>query len=159
MSQFKNANAFILYPSLVSWIVGYFLNRSTEKRTEIPRKNLLYCALLITCSTFAFTQAIYYTSFPIVMMVKSCNVLSVLMVGIFCSRVKDKNQKLGPKKIISGLIITVGILSFNLAGDHEQTEKATNIYGVGLLLLSLLCDGFLPDFQAEIKVNYKPSAM
>ena len=28
-----------------------------------------------------------------------------------------------------------------------------------LLIVSLLADGFLPDFQAEIKVNHKPLPM
>ena len=83
-----------------------------------------------------------------VMMVKSCNILSVLFVAIFCSRVRDKTQKIGKKKLITGLIITVGILLYNFAGNKEQTEKASNPLGIILLLVSLVCDGFLPDFQA-----------
>ena len=110
----------MLIPSLVSWIYGYFLNYNNPQKTEIPTKNLFYCGLLIMGSTITFTAAIYITSFPIVMMVKSCNVLSVLMVGIFCSRVKDKKQKLGPKKLISGFTITIGILLYNFAGDQQQ---------------------------------------
>ena len=56
-----------------------------------------------------------------VMMIKSCNILSVLLVGIFCSRVKDKAQKIGAKKLITGVFITIGILLYNFAGDKEQT--------------------------------------
>ncbi len=93
------------------------------------------------------------------MMIKSCNVLSVLLVGIFCSRVKDKTQKLGAKKLITGVFITMGILLYNFTGNKEQTEKASQPLGIVLLLLSLLCDGFLPDFQAEVKVNFKPTPM
>jgi hypothetical protein len=52
------------------------------------------------------------TSFPIVMMVKSCNILSVVLVGILCSRVTDKKLKLGPKKLVVGLIVTAGIIIF-----------------------------------------------
>jgi len=63
-------------------------------------------------STLTYTYAIYMTSFPIVMMVKSCNILSVVLVGILCSRVKDKKLKLGPKKLIVGLIVTAGIIIF-----------------------------------------------
>ena len=82
------------------------------------------------------------------MMFKSCNVLSVIFVGIFCSRVKDKKQKLGSKKLISGFIIASGIIIFNLCGTTEHKEQATQPWGVFLLMVSLACDGFLPDFQA-----------
>lgn len=34
-----------------------------------------------------------------------------------------------------------------------------NLLGLLLLILSLICDGFLPDFQAEIKANYNPTAI
>jgi hypothetical protein len=30
------------------------------------------------------------------------------------------------------------------------------LFGLALLLASLLADGFLPDFQAEIKEKFKP---
>lgn len=48
---------------------------------------------------------------------------------------------------------------YDFGGDKQQTEKATNPWGVVLLLISLLCDGFIPDFQAEVKVKYKPTPM
>ena len=100
---------------------GYFLNRNIPNRTVIPTKNLFYCSSLIIVSGLSFTAAIYVTSFPIVMMIKSCNVLSVLMVGIFCTRVSDQSQKLSAKKLISGAIITVGILMYDFGGDKKQT--------------------------------------
>lgn len=82
------------------------------------------------------------------MMFKSCNVLSVIFVGIFCSRVRDKKQKLGSKKIISGLLISLGIVLFNFFGTENHKQQATHPWGVFLLMASLICDGFLPDFQA-----------
>ena len=46
-------------------------------------------------------------------MVKSCSLLSVIMVGVFCSRVKDKKLKLGKNKVLIGLCACFGILVFN----------------------------------------------
>lgn len=135
------------------------MNRNNHERTVIPKQNLFFSAALVLGSGVSLTAAIYITDYPMVMMVKSCNILSVLLVGIFCSRVKDKNQKLGKKKLITGVFITVGILLYNFMGNKKQTEKATQPLGIFLLLVSLLCDGFLPDFQAEIKVNFKPSPL
>ena len=101
------------------------------------------------------------TNFPVVMMFKSCNILSVILVGVLCSRVADKKLKLGGKKIVVGVVVTIGIVIFKLwdPASSNKEEKKTEIAGIVLLIVSLLADGFLPDFQAEIKVNYKPLPM
>ena len=114
---FQNTNTFTLIPSLICWLTGNLLNRNNTSRTVIPNKNLFLSALVSQGSALSFTAAIYITSFPIVMMIKSCNILSVLIVGVFCSRVKDSNQKIGAKKLITGVIITIGILLYNFAGS------------------------------------------
>lgn len=51
-------------------------------------------------------------SFPLTIMVKSCNIMSVILVGVLCSRVRDKKLKLGPKKILVAIVVTVGIVMF-----------------------------------------------
>jgi solute carrier family 35 (UDP-galactose transporter), member B1 len=56
------------------------------------------------------------------MMFKSCNILSVILVGVLCSRVKDKKLKLGMKKIIVGIIVTAGIIVFKVF-DPESAHK------------------------------------
>ena len=122
----------------------------------MPIANIIACAVVVIISTHTYILAIYITSFPIVMMVKSCNIISVVFVGIFCSRVRDKGLQLGVNKIIVAVFITVGILMYNFGGDVKHQEKATDVLGVILLVISLVADGFLPDFQAVIKSEYKP---
>jgi hypothetical protein len=62
---------------------------------------------------YTYNQAVVYASFPAVVMVKSCSLLSVILVGVFCSRVKDKNLKLKRNKLLIGLFACVGIFTFN----------------------------------------------
>lgn len=97
------------------------------------------------------------TSFPVVMAFKSCNIISILIVAILCTRVRDKKLTLGPKKIIIGIVITIGVFLFSYF-DPEQKKRTqeSQILGIVLLFVSLIADGFLPDFQAEIKSEYKP---
>jgi hypothetical protein len=64
------------------------------------------------------TEAIYETNFPLVTLFKSCNLLSVLVVGVFFSRVNDKLQKLGKQKIIIGIIVTFGVLIYHF-GNYK----------------------------------------
>lgn len=122
----------------------------------MPSSNLIACSTVVCISTHTYALAIYITNFPIVMMVKSCNIVSVVLVGVFCSRVRDKNLQLGPKKIIVAALISVGILLFNFGGNQSHQQKATDPLGIILLIISLVADGFLPDFQAVIKSEYSP---
>ncbi len=123
----------------------------------IPDRNSSKCGAAVVFNTISYSYAILITNFPVVMMVRSCNLLSVALVGVLFTGVKDTNLKLGNRKIVVAIIITIGIIIFkvfdpNQAGD----EHATQMLGVALMLISLVAEGFLPDFQAVIKEKYKP---
>ena len=79
------------------------------------------------------------------------------MIAIFCSRVKEKSLNLGPKKMIIGLIITIGVLLFSFFDPEKKNRSGESQFiGIALMVVSLVADGFLPDFQAVIKSEYKP---
>lgn len=85
-------------------------------------------------------------------MIRSCNILSVALVGVLFTGVKDTALKLGNNRIVVALLVTAGMIIFkaydpNQSGEEHQTE----VLGIVLMLVSLLADGFLPDFQAVIK--------
>lgn len=122
----------------------------------MPYPNLIACAVMVCISTHTYMLAIYLTNFPIVMLVKSCNIVSVVVVGVFCSRVRDKSLALGPKKIFVAAMVSIGIILYNFGGDQKHKEKATDPLGLVLLFISLVADGFLPDYQAVIKSEYNP---
>lgn len=122
----------------------------------MPVSTLVACSTIVCISTHTYSLAIYITNFPIVMMVKSCNIVTVVLVGVFCSGVRDKTLKLGTKKIVIAIIISIGILMFNFGGSAAHKEKATDLLGVALLLISMVADGFLPDYQAILKSEFNP---
>lgn len=68
-------------------------------------------AAVVVASTFSML-AMKKTSFPFVIMFKSCSIVPVVLIGMFCSRVQDSSPKLDPKKMIVTAIIVVGILLF-----------------------------------------------
>ncbi len=92
----------------------------------------------------------YLVSYPLIIMAKSCSLLNVILVGIFCSRVRNQELKLGPKKMIVALAVTIGIIMFRLFDPKSNLDdnKTTELLGLFLLLISLFADGFIPDFQA-----------
>lgn len=100
------------------------------------------------------------SSFTAAIMAKSCSLLSVIIVAVFCSRVKEKSLKLEMNKIWIGAIACAGLYCFNyFKNNKESDDKPLTILGIIFLVASLIGDGFLPDLQAEIKSLYKPSAM
>ena len=58
--------------------------------------------------------AMILVSYPIVIMFKSCNILSVILVGVLCSRVTDSKLKLGSKKLIVAILVSIGIILFKV---------------------------------------------
>lgn len=112
---------------------------------------------------FTYNQAVVSASFPAVLMAKSCSLLSVIIVGVFFSRVKDSKLKLTHKKLLIGLIATGGIILFNFFKSQETdvVDKPLVLFSIGnlYLFISLVGDGFLPDFQAALKAEYKPSTI
>ncbi len=125
----------------------------------IPYKNSAIVGFLIWMSSINQTESIYLVSYPLIMMAKSCGLISVILVGVLCSRVRNKSLKLGPKKIIAAIAVSGGIVAFRVfdPAANLESEQAIELIGFLLLLLSLLADGFVPDFQAEIKEKYKPT--
>lgn len=124
----------------------------------IPAKNSILCAFFVLLGATTFNYAILWTSYPIVITAKSCNLLSVILVGTLCSRVKDKKLQLSKQKILIGIVVSLGILLFKFFDPEAKSgdDKKFEFIGLFVLLLSLLADGFLPDFQAEIKSKFNP---
>jgi hypothetical protein len=76
----------------------------------------------------------------------------VALVGVLFTGVKDTALKLGNNRIVVALLVTGGMIIFK-AHDPNQSEEEnkTEALGIVLMLISLLSDGFLPDFQAVVK--------
>ena len=101
---------------------------------------------------WTYNKAIQAASFPAVVMVKSCSMLSVILVALFCSRVQGNSLRLPMNKLWIGVLVSLGIFLFNyFKGDDGGNNKAISYLSSLLLMISLIGDGLLPDFQAEIK--------
>lgn len=160
MESFDYPEAQVLIGGTVTFLIGSLynlLNYSKEERNCVPMLHGLKCGAAVTSSTIAYSYAIYLTNFPVVMMIRSCSILSVVLVGVLFTGVEDLQLKLGRRKIFIAAIATIGIIVFKMFDENDQKrEKQTAILGIILMVVSLLADGFLPDFQAVIKSKYKP---
>ena len=86
------------------------------------------------------------------MMIRSCGILSVVLVGVLFTGVKDITLKLGKKKILVAVIATFGMAIFRVFDPNALSiTNNSELFGLSLMIFSLIADGFLPDFQAVIK--------
>ena len=103
----------LLPPALFSWLIAEFYNLKFKKRVAIPLKNSLFCGGIVFTSAYTLTIAAAITSFPLVMAFKSSNIIAILLVAVFCTRVRDKSLNLPRKKIFIGVIISFGVMVFS----------------------------------------------
>jgi len=110
---------------LFSSIFGTLLNLFNYPREEcfvIPWKHGIKCGSAVVISTIAYSYAIYYTNFPVVMMIRSCNILSVALVGVLFTGVKDTALKLGKNRIFVALVVTSGMLIFKTFDPNHSAK-------------------------------------
>lgn len=157
---------FTFFPQLVATLISFlvlqyqkYMHNSYE--VVIPWRQASSCSFCSIFSMYTYNLAIKEASFPAIIMIKSCAVLSVIIVALFCSRVKEQKLKLGQNKLFIGVIVTIGIFLFNYYRVTEENinDKPLTWLSLALITLSLIGDGFLPDFQASIKAELKPSSI
>jgi UDP-galactose transporter B1 len=141
---------------VVAFIVN-FITYSSEVRNHGQWTLNMKSGAMVAISNIAYSYAIKFTNFPVVMMVRSCNILSVVLVGVLFTGVKDATLKIGKRKIIIAAIASAGMIIFKVFDPNSANNTYTaETLGVILIIVSLIADGFLPDYQAMIKSIYKP---
>ena len=80
--------------------------------------------LLYTFNILTANYALLYISFLNQTIGRNCRYLMVVLVGAFFSRVKKGSAlKLEPKKVITALVITVGVLLFTILKVHLSIDR------------------------------------
>lgn len=141
--------------SLLCTIIGFTYNRlfPPAVRVNIPPRVMIKQSALMCTSSYLVNSALSYVSFVLLSMVKSCSLLSVVIVGVFFTSVKSKQNQMHYTKIIVASLIVTGTLIFQIAGNKtiEESSPINQLIGFGMLFVSLICDGVLPDLQSRMK--------
>lgn len=108
-------------PPLVGCLIGKSILLYEGSTKKLPWRDCGMCGLITNVTNNTYNIAIIESSFPAVVMVKSCSLLSVILVAVFCSKVKEKTLKLGPEKIVIGGAACLGIILFNFFKKVEDS--------------------------------------
>ena len=113
--------------------------------------NIIVAAFAFSAAMSSSNESLGHVSYPTAVLAKSSKLIPTMLVGYFYER-KSFTQE----EWYSASLITGGIISFNLSRMSSNEKKGSDsIYGLFLLFLSLVMDGFLASFQGMLKNNDK----
>ena len=73
------------------------------------------------------------------MMIRSCSLLSVVIVGVLFTGVHDTKLKLGHRKMVVALLATFGMIIFKVFDPNQaKDEHQTRLLGIGLMIISMM---------------------
>ncbi len=100
-------------------------------------------------------SALLFINYPSQVIVKSCKMIPVMAVSVL---VRGKTYPLAAYVRVA--MVTFGIICFTFfkkAGKAVKGGRKNSIFGLGLALASLFCDGFVGPTQEAIFSQYKSS--
>jgi UDP-galactose transporter B1 len=147
----------LLFQNLLSFVLAhlvnvYYYNLDKSKmdwKTELTIGGCNFGTMI--CANTALS----FVSYPVQALMKSSKIVSILMVSLCFAT----GKKYGRMQYLSGFIITLGIIVFNVFAGKDKGDKETSIVGLLLLVISLFCDGMIGVKQTEAKEKFKPSPL
>jgi len=131
--------------------------------TSLNYRLFAITSFLSMAAMFASNDALRFLSYPIQSLGKSCKIIPIMLMGVLVERRTFTKQQ-----YVGALLITVGVVYINLSEINgksgSQEERSGTIYGICLLVLSLVCDGLVGACQGIINASdpnkyMKPDAL
>eukprot|EP00904_Undaria_pinnatifida_P003278 jgi/Undpi1/12951/HiC_scaffold_7.g02617.m1 len=147
------ATLFLLWVQCVvnvvfAYLAMLFYGRSGEK---LPNRLFATAGFAYIGAMVCSIEALKYVNFPTKELGKSCKMIPVMLFGVLFAKKHYTIQE-----YLCVALITLGIVLFNLSGEHKQ-DKENSTYGLCLLTLSLVLDGVTGSAQERLKAACKPT--
>jgi len=143
--------------SLVSalWALAYvtFTGQGLGRRTPKILKTSAAVALSASVASPFGYESLAHINYPTHMLAKSCKLVSVMLVGVLLHR-----RAYSPRKYVSVALVTSGVSAFMLLLPHKGEEVANSLYGLILVLINMLLDGYTGSTQDELLTSKQVSA-
>lgn len=170
--------------TIIGCLLGYLLVKDEDLVFNIPVTKLLKISACDVLIHIALVAALLRTDYTTMIVANSTSLLSVVLVGAFCSGVKDslpnserddvalngtttapqtRSDRIGKEKVWICLIVVIGVLTFSLGQPAKAgTEKIAQggvLITFLLFTVAILLQGFRPDFAAQVKQEYEPDPL
>ena len=163
---------YVLIAGLITFFCYVFVP-DDQIDTSIPLKCFAKIAVCDLIVHVCLITAMLRTNYTTMIVVNTTSLLSVVVVGAFCSGVNHqsnpdapsrRSNKVGPEKIWICAIICVGVAIFALSAppkegaalESEAAEIGGTLLTALLFVVAIVLQGFRPDFAAQLKQEHDP---
>jgi len=140
-----------------------FMVGGSRSKQKIPLFNFGLTGTSYILAMLFSNEALKYVSYPTQALGKSCKMVPVMLFGVLI-----RGKKYRPVEYFCVFLVTLGITMFQMYGGKKKAAPAVgghggkeeggdSIYGVLLLLLSLVMDGVTGAVQDKLKTLCKPT--
>lgn len=136
----------VFNPEYGSVVVDGVSTRKSELTVHLAtRPGFTACAIAYLAAMFFSNEALKYVSYPFQSLAKSCKMIPVLISRVLVLRVRYPTSK-----YVVVLVMTLGISLFQGSKMLSSSGPSTEMYGVLLLLASLVLDGVCGPTQERV---------
>ncbi len=124
--------------------------------TTHSQARFAWIAVAQSVASASALAALDYVDFPTQTLGKCAKPISILATGLFFFHGKGSNYSL--RKAATAILVCVGIAVFFLGKPGAANGASISPIGVGLILVSLICDGLVGGLQASLKSHGKAAS-
>lgn len=133
--------------ALVAFVILYGFGQNSRQPWMPYLKSQGIVAAAQCGAKFASNEALKSVSYPIQALAKSSKTLPAMLGCLWSGKAISRLQW------FCAFGITLGTAFFSLAGKRRGGEAEASAFGIGLLVLSLLCDGTVSAAQEGLRNN------
>ena len=143
--------ALILSLGVVSWRHGLAGSMFRKTPSHPPLVSFSPCALGNTLSSYCQYAALRYVSFPVLAIVKSGKVVTVMIMGKLLH-----GRRYAWGEYVEAVLIATGVAIFSCSQQtyYNDGYNAFPLLGYPLMLVFLVCDSFTVQWQEKIYQTY-----
>eukprot|EP00933_Yihiella_yeosuensis_P075627 TRINITY_DN8507_c2_g2_i1.p1 TRINITY_DN8507_c2_g2~~TRINITY_DN8507_c2_g2_i1.p1 ORF type:complete len:324 (-),score=72.02 TRINITY_DN8507_c2_g2_i1:149-1120(-) len=147
--KFKQTTLLLIVEHSVSAIVAFVIMKAFGQSSNQSWAPFLTSQGLVACAQcgakFSSNEALKSVSYPIQALAKSSKTLPAMLGCLWSGKAITKIQW------AAAFGITLGTAGFSLAGKSKGSDIQASPFGVGLLVLSLMCDGTVSAAQEGMR--------
>ncbi len=122
---------------------------------QVPHQKYAQIGFSYMLAMFSSNWALSYVSFPTQVLGKSCKMIPVMLM-----RIIFVGKRYTLREYLAVILITAGIAIFLMGkGSTSGGDEHNSLFGIALLLFSLMMDGFTGPNQDAVLKQYKPSEL
>ena len=145
------ASAVTLFQFGFCFILPFIVSRGKVCETfpKHAKETLPYIRLsfLVFGATGLATQSLKYVSYPTKVIFKSAKLIPTMLISSLVYR----NKVFTPLEYFSAFLICLGAAGYSFKGGSEgASDNDKSYFGIGLLVVSIVCDAIVPNVQKQL---------